>query len=108
LAVDGEFVFEVGREFAAGAQVIVEREHGDGGVASVAPLRAATVFDEPVADRFDELVCGIDGQQRAQGEGGGFDSAVGPAPIDAVLAPVRGGDGGGRRGVVDEHGVIGG
>src|SRR5262249_20318412 len=90
-AVDEKFVFEFGFQFATDAEVVVHGQDDDGGVPRAAPLSAAAILDEPIGDGLDEFVLGINGEQRAQGKRGGFDATFGPAPINAVFAPVGGG-----------------
>ena len=91
-AVDDQVVLEAGLELAADLQVVIERQHGDRGVAGVGPLAAAAILDEPVRDRLDELVAGRDREHRPQRERRRLDAAVGPAPVQAVFAPVGGAD----------------
>ncbi len=88
LAVHDQLIFQVRLKFAAHAQVIVHRQHHDGGVARVAPLRATPILDQPVRDRLDEFVLRINRKQRAQCERRRLHAAVRPAPVNAVLAPM--------------------
>src|ERR1044071_3138798 len=90
--VHHQVVFNVWLKLSAAAQVLVHGQYGNSRVASVAPLRAASILDEPVCDRLDELVGRINGQQRSQSEGSSFNSALGPTPVDAVFAPVCSGN----------------
>src|SRR6185369_3722764 len=76
-------------DLATDAQVVVERQDDDRRVARVAPLRAASVLDEPVSNRLDQLVLRIDREQRAQDERSRFDTTVRPTPVKPILAPVR-------------------
>ena len=61
----------------------------DRSVARVAPLRAATIFDEPIRNRLDQFVARLDGEQRPQSEGRRLDASVRPPPVNSIFAPMR-------------------
>ena len=92
-AIDDQFIFEVSFQLTAGLEIIVHRQDHDSRVARAVPLGPSPIPDQPVGHRFDQLVSGIDGQKSAQGKGGGLDAAIRPAPINAILAPMRGAHG---------------
>src|SRR5439155_12061023 len=89
LSVYQQLVAHVRLNLTRDAEVVIQRHYHDRRIASVAPLRAATILDQPVGNRFDQSVLGIDFQQRPQRERSGFDAAVGPTPVDTIFAPVR-------------------
>src|SRR5438477_791581 len=107
LSVYQQIVAHVRLNLTRDAEVVIQRHYHDRRIASVAPLGAAAVLDQPVGNRFDQFVLGIDFQQRPQRERSGFDTAVGPAPVNSIFAPMRGADdrwiGGLRTGLDDRN-----
>src|SRR6185369_2204674 len=77
---------------SASSKILIQRQDNDCRIASITPLSATSILYQPICDRLNQLVLGIDGQQSTEHKRCSFDSAIGPTPEDPVLTPVSSSD----------------